>query len=150
MLLVFTPFIKSSLTSGWSYSRVALIRKISQVGFSHTGSYDFLVVRFLSIWSTYNRSWMFGEFWSHAGIGLAICCSESHDMSCEWSYDSRTSRRAVYISRRRSCNQSAQVVRRCMFSHSEVLRQVARPIVRGYNHLYDKTHHVWQSSVHDR
>ncbi len=35
------------------------------------------------------------------------------------------------ISRRRSCNQSAQVVRRCMFSHSEVLRDVARPIVRG-------------------
>ncbi len=34
-------------------------------------------------------------------------------------------------SRRRSCNQSAQVVRRCMFSHSEVLRDVARPIVRG-------------------
>ncbi len=34
-------------------------------------------------------------------------------------------------SRRRSCNQSAPVVRRCMFSHSEVLRDVARLIVRG-------------------
>ncbi len=35
------------------------------------------------------------------------------------------------ISRRRSCNQSAQVVRKCMFSHAEVLRDEARPIVRG-------------------
>ncbi len=35
------------------------------------------------------------------------------------------------ISRRRSCNQSAQVVRKCMFSHGEVLRHVARPIVTG-------------------
>ncbi len=44
------------------------------------------------------------------------------------------------ISRRRSCNQSAQVVHRCMFSHSEVLRDVARPIVRGYNQLHDQKH----------
>ncbi len=35
------------------------------------------------------------------------------------------------ISRHRSCNQSAQIVRRCMFSHGEVLRDMARPIVRG-------------------
>ncbi len=31
----------------------------------------------------------------------------------------------------RSCNQSAQVVRRRMFIYSKVLREGARPIVRG-------------------
>ncbi len=41
------------------------------LGFSHTGSQDFLVVRFLSIWSTYNWSWMFGEIQNlHAAIGF--------------------------------------------------------------------------------
>ncbi len=70
-------------------------------------------MRFLSIWSTYNRSWM----------------------SCK--------------SRRRSCNHSAQVLRRSMFSHSEVLRDVARTIVRGYDQLYDQKHDIWQSFVHD-
>ncbi len=49
------------------------------------------------------------------------------------------------ISRRRSCNHSAQVVRSC----SEVLRDVARPIVRGWDQLYDQKHDIWQSIVHD-
>ncbi len=44
------------------------------------------------------------------------------------------------ISRRRSCNQSAQVVRRCMFSHREVLRDVARPLARGKDQLYEQKH----------
>ncbi len=34
------------------------------------------------------------------------------------------------ISRRRSCNQSAQVVRKCMISRCDILRDVARPIIR--------------------
>ncbi len=42
---------------------------------------------------------------------------------------------------RRSCNQSAQVMRRRMLSHSEVLRVVARPIVRGKD-LYDQMNHI--------
>ncbi len=45
-------------------------------------------------------------------------------------------------SRRRSCNQSAQVVRKCMFSHGEVLQYVARPIVRGYDQVYDQKHDI--------
>ena len=45
-------------------------------------------------------------------------------------------------SRRRSCNKSAQVVRRCMFSHSEVLQDGARPIVRGKDQLYDQKHDI--------
>ncbi len=93
--------------------------------------------------------WWDTEFWSHAAIGLATCCS---DRTTGRANDLTITELLVgsCISRHRSCNQSAQVVRRYMFSHSEVLRDVARPIVRGYNQLYDKAHHIWQSSVHDR
>ncbi len=71
------------------------------VGFSHTISHDFLIVRFLSIWSTYNRSWMLVEiqnFDCTQRLVYATCCSQWYEKSCEWSYDNRTSRWAVHKS----------------------------------------------------
>ncbi len=75
--------------------------------------------------------WWDTEFWSHAAIGLERPVAVNRTTGRA---NDRTIAELLVgscISGRRSCNQSAQVVRRCMFSHSEVLRDVARPIVRG-------------------